>query len=189
MKLGRYAVWCSLEGVPLAEAIDAARRIESLGYSALWQPMGMRRDLMVTASLQLAATQSLVIATGIATIYERAPIAMAAAQRALGEQSGGRFLLGLGCSHGPITQPIFGRAYEPPLQAMRDFLDRMDAGIAPIDTGLSCDPRNQTLTWSVRNTLPDDGNWIAGHGDVFVLHAESGELLEVLGWGSSPVGN
>jgi probable F420-dependent oxidoreductase len=130
MELGRYGVWCSLEGVPLAAAVEAAQRIESLGYSVLWQPMGMRRDLMVTASLQLAGTRRLIVATGIATIYERAPLVMVAAQRALGEQSGGRFLLGLGCSHAPFTQTLFGRAYGPPLRAMREYLDQMDAGPA-----------------------------------------------------------
>ena len=130
MELGRYAVWCSFEGGPLSAAVEAAQRIEALGYSALWQPMGLRRDLMVTASLQLAATRRLVIATGIATIYERAPLAMAAAQRALGEQSGDRFLLGLGCSHSAFTQSLFGRAYEPPVKAVREFLDGMDAGVA-----------------------------------------------------------
>src|SRR5262245_17880485 len=130
MELGRFGVWCSLEGGSLAQAVEAAQRIEALGYSALWQPMGLRRDLMVTASLQLAATRRLVIATGIATIYERAPLAMAATQRALGEQSGDRFLLGLGCSHSAFTQSLFGRAYEPPVKAVSAFLDDMDAGVA-----------------------------------------------------------
>src|SRR5262245_21878975 len=130
MQLGRFAVWCSLEGEPLPRAVEAAQRIEALGYAALWQPMALRRDAMVTASQQLAATRRLVVATGIATIYERAPISMAAAQRALGEQSDGRFLLGLGCSHAPLTGPLFGREYAPPLHAMREYLDRMDAGIA-----------------------------------------------------------
>jgi alkanesulfonate monooxygenase SsuD/methylene tetrahydromethanopterin reductase-like flavin-dependent oxidoreductase (luciferase family) len=130
VELGRFAVWCSLEGEPLAQAVEAAQRIEALGYSALWQPMSLRRDAMVTASLQLAATRRLVLATGIATIYERSPLLMAAAQRTLFEQSGGRFLLGLGCSHAPITDALFGRAYEPPLTAMRAYIERMDAGLA-----------------------------------------------------------
>src|SRR5262245_39737286 len=130
MELGRYGVWCSFDGGPLADAVEAARRIEAMGYSALWQPIALRRDVMVIASQQLAATQRLVIATGIATIYERAPLIMAAAQRALGEQSGDRFLLGLGCSHAPLTQALFDRAYAPPLRAMREYLDRMDGGIA-----------------------------------------------------------
>ena len=85
------------------------------------------------------------VATGIATIYERAPLIMAAAQRALGEQSGDRFLLGLGVSHAMFTQPLFGRAYDPPLRAMREYLDGMDAGPAmpgaPAGAPLSAGPR------------------------------------------------
>jgi probable F420-dependent oxidoreductase len=130
MELGRLAVWCSLDGGSLAQAVEAAQRIESLGYSAVWQPIALRRDVMVTASRQLAATERLVVATGIATIYERAPLVMAAAQRALDEQSGGRFLLGLGCSHSALTLPLFGREYAPPLRAMNEYLDRMDANAA-----------------------------------------------------------
>jgi probable F420-dependent oxidoreductase len=145
MELGRYGVWCSLDGGSLADAVAAAQRIEALGYSALWQPIALRRDVMVTASQQLAATKRLVVATGIATIYERAPLIMAAAQRALGEQSGGRFLLGLGCSHAPLTQPLFARDYAPPLRAMREYLDRMDAGVsmlgAPSGSAPSAGPR------------------------------------------------
>ena len=145
MELGKYGVWCSLEGGTLAQAVEAAERIEALGYAALWQPMALRRDLMVTASLQLAATKRLVIATGIVPIYERAPLVMAAAQRALGEQSGDRFLLGLGVSHAPFTQPLFGRDYAPPLTAMREYLERMDAGAslpgAPPGASQSAGPR------------------------------------------------
>ena len=39
MEIGRFGVWCSLEGGSLAQAVEAAQRIEGLGYSALWQPM------------------------------------------------------------------------------------------------------------------------------------------------------
>ena len=129
MQLGRFAVWCSLDSLPLNQAIEAAQRIESLGYSALWMPMTMRRDVLVTASVLLANTERLIVATGIATIYERAPSTMAAGQRALDEQSGGRFLLGLGCSHAPIVEGMYQQPYQPPLSATRAFLDAMDAGI------------------------------------------------------------
>src|SRR5262249_43073257 len=103
MQLGRFAAWSSPEPGPPQPRAEAARRIEAPGHPPPWQPMGLRRDAMVASSLQLAATRRLVLATGIATIYERAPLAMAAAQRTLFEQSGGRFLLGLGCSHAPFT--------------------------------------------------------------------------------------
>ena len=128
MELGSLGVWASLEGMALPEAIQAAQRIESLGYSTLWHPMAMQRDLMVLASQLLGHTDDLILATGIIPIFERAPSVMAAGQRTLDEQSGGRFLLGLGVSHPPIVEGMHGLVYGPPLTAMREYLDKMDRG-------------------------------------------------------------
>ena len=130
MEIGKLGLWCAMDGVPLAQQIEIAQRLESLGYSALWLPMSIRHDALITASQLLAHTERLVLATGIATIYERAPAVMAAGQRSLSELSGDRFLLGLGVSHGPIVQSVYRRSYEPPLTAMRQFLDEMDAGLS-----------------------------------------------------------
>ena len=67
---------------------------------------------MVHSSWLLANTTKLIVAPGIANIYARDPMAMANGQRALAEQSGGRFLLGLGVSHVPVGR----RAARPHLR-------------------------------------------------------------------------
>jgi probable F420-dependent oxidoreductase len=128
MELGRLGVWAALDSFELHDVIEAAQRIEGLGYSTLWLPMGMRHDVMVMASLILANTTELNVATGIMPIFERQPAVMAAGQRTLDEQSGGRFLLGLGVSHPPIVEGMHGLVYGPPLTAMRDYLENMDRG-------------------------------------------------------------
>ncbi len=128
MELGKLAIWTSVEGLELTPAIETAQRIESLGYSALWHPMAMRRDLFVIAATLLAHTKNLVLGTGITPTFERVPAVMAAGQRSLDELSGGRFLLGLGVSHAPIVEGMHGLVYGPPLATMRDYLDRMDRG-------------------------------------------------------------
>ncbi|MBB82969.1 MAG: LLM class F420-dependent oxidoreductase [Deltaproteobacteria bacterium] len=128
MQLGPRGIWVSLEALDLKGRAEAAQRIERLGYSALWHPMAMQRDLMVVASQLLAETDALVVATGIIPIFERAPAVMAAGHFALNEQSGGRFLLGLGVSHAPIVEQMHGLTYGPPLTSMRNYLDAMDRG-------------------------------------------------------------
>ena len=152
MKLGRLGVWTSLDGQPLPEAIETARRVESLGYSALWHPMSMRRDLMVVASTILANTHELIVATGIMPIFEREPAVLAAGQRTLDELSGGRFLLGLGVSHPPIVEGMHGLAYGPPLTAMREYLDKMDRG--PDFGALTGTPRGEAAAAPAVQTGP-----------------------------------
>jgi probable F420-dependent oxidoreductase len=81
----------------------------------------------VLSSWLLANTRKLIVATGIANIYARDPMAMANGQRTLAEQSGGRFLLGVGVSHRPMVEGLRGHTYARPVATMRSYLERMRA--------------------------------------------------------------
>jgi alkanesulfonate monooxygenase SsuD/methylene tetrahydromethanopterin reductase-like flavin-dependent oxidoreductase (luciferase family) len=121
MKLGRLGVWAAFDGVSAAAALEFARRIERWGYPALWMPEGRGRNVLVHAAFLLSGTSRLIVASGIANIYARDPMAMASAQRGLNEQSDGRFLLGIGVSHRPIVATMRGHAYGPPVATMRSL--------------------------------------------------------------------
>ncbi|MEQ8858550.1 MAG: TIGR03620 family F420-dependent LLM class oxidoreductase [Pseudomonadales bacterium] len=126
MDIGRLGVWYFFDGLPAPEAAEAARRIERLGYGALWIPETVGRNPLVHASWLLANTDRLVVATGIANIYHREPGVTLAAQLTLAEQSGNRFLLGLGVSHKPLVEGVRGLEYGPPVATMRKYLEGMD---------------------------------------------------------------
>ncbi|HTO53018.1 MAG TPA: TIGR03620 family F420-dependent LLM class oxidoreductase [Myxococcota bacterium] len=125
MNLGKLGVWYFTESLSASQAAEAAQRIESLGYGALWIPEAVGRHPFAHASWLLANTSKLVLATGIANIYARDPAATAAAQKTLAEQSNGRFLLGLGVSHRPMVEGVRGHVYTSPVKTMRDYLDGM----------------------------------------------------------------
>jgi probable F420-dependent oxidoreductase len=125
MQLGKLGVWYFTESLPAAQAAEAAQRIESLGYGAFWIPEAIGRHPFAHAAWLLAKTERLVVATGIANIYARDPAASAAAQKTLAEQSGGRFLLGLGVSHRPMVEGVRGHVYQSPVATMRAYLDGM----------------------------------------------------------------
>ena len=127
MELGKLGVWYFFDGTPAAAAAEAAKRIESLGYAALWIPETVGRNPFVHASWLLANTQKLIIATGIANIYHREPGVTMAAQKTLAEQSGNRFLLGLGVSHKPLVEGVRGLEYGAPVPTMRSYLEKMAA--------------------------------------------------------------
>jgi len=127
MDLGKLGGWSFLEALPAAAAADSARRVEGYGYTALWIPEAVGREVFASAAWLLAATERLVVATGIANIYARDPITMAAGQKTLAEQSDGRFLLGIGVSHKPLVEGVRGHDASKPLATMRGYLDRMAA--------------------------------------------------------------
>ena len=128
MELGRIGIWTgNLDAQPIGAVPDIVGEIEALDYDALWLPEVAGRDPFVNAALILRATERLVIATGIATIYSRDPIAMSSVHKTLTDAFPGRFLLGLGVSHQPAVEGIRKHEYGPPLTAMRQYLDGMDA--------------------------------------------------------------
>jgi hypothetical protein len=62
MQLGSRGIWASLEALDLPARNDAAQRLERLGYSTLWQPMALQRDLTIVTSQILAQTSELILA-------------------------------------------------------------------------------------------------------------------------------
>ena len=127
-RLGTVGVWTfEAERMPAAAEREYARAVESLGFKTLWIPESLgSKEAFAHASLLLAATKTLVVATGIANIWARDAVAMANGARALVDAYPDRFLLGLGVSHAP-TVKTRGQSYARPLEYMRRYLDAMDA--------------------------------------------------------------
>lgn len=115
-----------LDLLPASQAQGLVAELEELGYGAVWIPEAMGRDPMVHAALLLEATERIVVATGIANIWNRAANTMTAAQRTLTGAFPDRFLLGLGVSHSVMVEGVLGERYERPLSKMRAYLDAMD---------------------------------------------------------------
>jgi probable F420-dependent oxidoreductase len=125
MTLEKLGVWAATDGLAAAEAATLAKRIETWGYGALWTPEATGREAFSASAWLLANTTKLLVATGIANIYARDAFAAAAAQKGLNEQSGGRFLLGLGVSHIPLVEGLRNLKYGKPVATMRAYLQAM----------------------------------------------------------------
>jgi len=138
MQLNRLGVWASTDGFSAADSAAFARRVEGWGYGALWTPEAMGRDVLCASAWLLANTSTLVLASGIANIYARDAMAAAAARNGLNEQSGGRFLLGLGVSHAPLVKDLRNHEYGKPVATMRTYLEAMARAayrsVVPADT-------------------------------------------------------
>ncbi|MEY4950908.1 MAG: hypothetical protein RL698_3119 [Pseudomonadota bacterium] len=125
MDIGKLGVWYFLETMPSNDAARFLQGLEKQGYPAFWLPEAVGREAFAQSAWLLARTEQIVVATGIANIWARDPMTMAAGQKTLAEASGGRFLLGIGVSHAPLVEGLRGHAYRKPLSTMRDYLDKM----------------------------------------------------------------
>ena len=136
--LGRVGVWSSALQTRAAHAAWAALdTYRSTGYRATWIPETLGgKEVFAHAAVLLAGSPHMLVATGIANIYARDPMAMANGARALAEAYPDRFLLGIGVSHAPSVVAR-GSVYERPVARMRAYLDAMEAtsysGPSPAD--------------------------------------------------------
>lgn len=121
MDIGKRGIWFHTDSLSSDKSAQLVQKIEKLGYGAFWFGEGYGRDPLVHASHLLSQTTRLVVATGIASIYSRDAVAMWGGANALAEQSGGRFVLGLGVSLPVLVEPR-GHQWGKPLTSMRNYL-------------------------------------------------------------------
>jgi probable F420-dependent oxidoreductase len=109
---------------------EAAKLVEELGFGALW--LGGSPQLPVLRPL-LAASERLVIATGIVNVWQYEPDRLAREFAELEEEFPGRLLLGIGIGHPEATS-----VYQKPLSKMREFLDGLDAAAPGVPRERRC---------------------------------------------------
>ena len=181
MDLGRVGIWHFLDLFPAAAAQQAAREVERLGFRTLWIPEALGREAFTHAALLLAGTERLIVATGIANVWGRDAMAMAAAQKTLAEAYPGRFLLGMGVSHAPLVAGMRGHAYEKPLSFLRGYLDAMDAAVYMAATPAEPPPRVLASLHPKSLALARDRAW--GSHPYFVPPEHTARARAVLGPG------
>ena len=115
-----------LNVMPAAKERDVVAELESLGYARIWIPESAGKEAFSHVGSVLAATRRIRVATGIANIWARDPMAMMNAARTLQEAFDGRFLLGVGIGHA-TSVGLRGHEYASPLATMRAYLEAMAA--------------------------------------------------------------
>lgn len=120
---GRYGVWAG--GPDLSPELAAT--IEGLGYGAIWIGGSPPADLALPESL-LAATDHLVVATGIVNMWGSAASEVARSYHRIAQRHPDRFLLGVGIGHPETTGQ-----YRKPYATIIEYLDELDAGGVPVE--------------------------------------------------------
>jgi probable F420-dependent oxidoreductase len=119
-QLGRFGIWRG-EGQVTPEL---AVSIEELGFGALW--LGSANGDLAAAEEFLAATTTLIVATGIVNMWQYEPHQVAASFRRVEDRFTGRFLLGVGAGHPEVTQQ-----YAQPYDTLSRYVDTLLADGVP----------------------------------------------------------
>ena len=128
-ELGRIGVWGHLDTLAIDDARAYARRVEELGYGALWVPETVGREPFTLLGLLSRSTSRLMLGTSIINIWGHDAQATRMAAMTLAEATGGRFVLGLGVSHPHLAAKLRGHAFGRPLTRMREYLAAYRAAV------------------------------------------------------------
>jgi F420-dependent oxidoreductase-like protein len=112
-------------GPTVDRIIDNAARAEADGFAGLWFPGGGGAlDPLVLLPLVGRATSRIELGTAVVQTYPRHPVLMAqqaaTVAAAIGEP--GRFTLGVGVSHRPVIEGMYGLDYTRNARHLREYL-------------------------------------------------------------------
>src|SRR6202140_155175 len=139
----------------LDESIAKAKAAERLGVESVWlTPLPYARDAALVLAAYANATQRVRFGTGVLPIYTRHPTAMVQMAATLDELSGGRFILGMGVSHTVTVESMWGMHLEPPVEAMREYLDIVRPSLR--DGGCSIDGKHFSAHWAYSGPRRED---------------------------------
>lgn len=133
MNVGHVGIWSrELRTGDPRDSAGAAAELDRLGYGAIWMPGRAGSDFWQLAGGMLDATDSIVVASGILSVWTNPVPDVAAARAALATRHPGRFLLGLGVSHAAAVEAQTGLRYEHPVAVVTQYLDDLEAAGQPV---------------------------------------------------------
>jgi F420-dependent oxidoreductase-like protein len=104
-------------------AIRRIVRLEELGFHSAVMGHAFGFDPISVFALAGQRTERILLTTAVVPTYGRHPIAMAMAAATAQAASKGRFRLGVGPSHEPIVEHVYGLSYDKPVRHMLEYLE------------------------------------------------------------------
>lgn len=106
----------------VAAQVQAVIDAENDGFDSIWFGQIFGPDAMTVLAVAGSETSRIELGTSVVPTYTRHPHVMA--QQALSVQaaSNGRFNLGIGLSHAPVVEGMWGLSYDRPATHMREYL-------------------------------------------------------------------
>lgn len=103
--------------------IEAIVRAEEAGIATAWMTSGgLASDPLAIFAAAAQHTERIMLGTSIIPTFPRHPIAMAQGAVTVEGLAPGRLRLGVGPSHRPTIENMFGIPFERPLQHLREYL-------------------------------------------------------------------
>ena len=105
------------------EVVADVQRAEEQGFATYWVPQIFGYDALTLLAVVGRETDRIELGTSVVPTYPRHPAMLAAQSLTTQQAAGGRFTLGIGLSHQPVIEHMFGMSFEKPVRHLREYLE------------------------------------------------------------------
>ncbi len=109
-----------------ATTVDALRdevaEAAELGFGTYWTPQIFDLDALTALAVISRDVPDIRLGTAVVPTYPRHPMMLAQQALTVSQVSGGRLDLGIGLSHQPVVEGMWGLSFDKPVGHMRDYL-------------------------------------------------------------------
>ncbi len=102
--------------------IEQVVQAENDGFPSVWFSQIFGCDSLTVIALAGSQTKSIEMGTSVVPVYPRHPHMLAQQALTVQAATGGRLALGIGLSHAPVVEGMWGMSYEHPARYMREYL-------------------------------------------------------------------
>lgn len=103
--------------------VDAVVEAEKDGFDGIWFGQIFGPDAMTVLAMAGQKTSRIEMGTSVIPTYPRHPFIMAQQALTTHAATQGRFNLGIGLSHAPVVEGMWGMSYDKPAKHMREYLE------------------------------------------------------------------
>lgn len=94
----------------------------ALGFASYWMPQIFSLDALTALAVVSRDVPDIRLGTAVVPTYPRHPMTLAQQALTVSQVSGGRLDLGIGLSHKPVVEGMWGLPFDKPVRHMRDYL-------------------------------------------------------------------
>lgn len=132
------------------DVVADVRTADEQGFDAYWVPQIFGYDALTLLAVVGRETQRIHLGTSVIPTYPRHPAMLAAQALTTQLACGGRLTLGIGLSHQPVIEHMFGMSFDKPVRHLREYLDIL----MPLVAGERVQAHGETLSANLALDVP-----------------------------------
>lgn len=121
------------------------------GFATYWVPQIFGWDALTLLAVVGRETEGIELGTSVVPTYPRHPAMLAAQALTTQAACQGRFTLGIGLSHQPVIEMMFGMSFDKPVRHLREYLDIL----MPLVDGKPVAASGETLSAQLALSIPE----------------------------------